>query len=316
MTTFDVIVVGELNADLILQDMPSFPEMGKEKLAKNMTLTMGSASAILATNITRLGLKTGFVGKLGEDHFGEVVLETLKARNVDISGIQFDPGVKTGVTVVLSFPDDYAMVTHMGAMEFFSLDDVDFDYIKQAKHLHLSSFYLQPAMRKGAAELFKKAKDLGLSTSFDPGWDPDEQWENDIFDVLKYVDIFMPNEQESRFISGKEDIQDILNFFADYNEVVVITQGSKGAICRHMDETFQAGVFNVESKDTTGAGDSFNAGFLSKRLAGGDVSTCLRYGSACGAIATTKLGGSTASPTASEAEQFLEKHSEEIITRL
>ncbi len=316
MATLDVVVVGELNADLILQDIPSFPEMGKEKLAKNMTLTMGSASAILATNIARLGLKTGFVGKLGKDHFGDVVLETLKDRQVDTQGIQIDPEVNTGVTVVLSFPDDYAMVTHMGAMEHFSVDEVDFDYVKQAKHLHLSSFYLQPALRKGAAELFKKAKEMGLSTSFDPGWDPEEKWEHDIFDVMKYVDIFMPNEQEAQFISGKTDMNEVLDFFADYNEVVVITQGSRGAVCRYQGETFQAGVFKIEPKDTTGAGDSFNSGFLSKRLTGGDISTCLRYGSACGAIATTKLGGSTASPNSAEAESFLANHPEEIITKV
>lgn len=312
MQQFDVVVVGELNADLILQDIPSFPQMGKEILANNMSLTMGSASAILATNITRLGLKVGFSGKLGDDQFGNVVLDTLNERGVNIDGIQISPDAKTGVTVVLSYPEDYAMVTHMGAMATFGVDDVDFEYVKQSKHLHLSSYYLQPEMRKGAAELFRRAKEAGLTTSFDPGWDPEEEWNDDIYELLRYVDVFMPNEQEAQYIAGEVDIDAALEKLSEYCEVVVVTQGSRGSVYRAGGETIRAGVFAVEPSDTTGAGDSFNAGFLSQWLAGEDIRKCITYGSACGAIATTKLGGATASPTIAEAAAFLKTHAENI----
>jgi len=312
MGSFDVVVVGELNADLILQDIPSLPQMGKEILARNMTLTMGSASAILATNIARLGLTVGFSGKLGQDQFGELVLKTLQERGVNTDGIQVASSGKTGVTVVLSYPEDYAMVTHMGAMENFGIDDIDFSYIKQSKHLHLSSYYLQPTMRQGAAELFRRAKDMGLTTSFDPGWDPDEEWSDEIYDLLQHVDVFMPNEQEAKYIAGIQDIDKALDKLGGYCEIVVVTQGSKGSVCRYDGDTIRAGVFSVNPTDTTGAGDSFNAGFLSQWLAGEDMHQCITYGSACGAIATTKLGGSTASPTRHEAEAFLQKHEESI----
>jgi len=312
MQSLDVVVVGELNADLILQDIPSLPQMGKEILAKNMTLTMGSASAILATNIARLGLKVGFSGKLGDDHFGELVLETLKNRGVDVEGIQESPNVQTGVTVVLSYPEDYAMVTHMGAMESFGINDIDFNYLERSGHLHFSSYYLQPEMRKGAPELFRRAKQMGLTTSFDPGWDPDEEWSEEIYELLQHVDVFMPNEQEAKYIAEKSDIDAAVDKLSDYCEVVVVTQGSRGSVCRIDDRTIRAGVFTVTPQDTTGAGDSFNAGFLSQWLAGEDPKKCITYGSACGAIATTKLGGSTASPTADEAAAFLQDHDENI----
>lgn len=312
MAELDVIVVGELNADLILQDIPSLPELGKEKLAGNMTLTMGSASAILATNIARLGHRVGFAGKLGDDHFGELVLETLKSRNVATSGILIDKNVQTGVTVVLSFPEDYAMVTHMGAMADFSVNDVDFEYIRQAEHLHLSSFYLQPKLRPGTSELFKNARDWGLTTSLDPGWDPAEAWEEDLLEALHHVDVFLPNKQEALNISGTTNLQDAFEVLRNFTDTIVVTQGSEGVICYHRGDTIAASVYHVEPRDTTGAGDSFNAGFLSQWLQQRDIRQAIQYGSACGAIATTKLGGSTASPASEEVEQFFSTHPEDI----
>ena len=314
MKTFDVIVVGELNADLILQDIPSFPEMGKEKLAKDMVLTMGSASAIMASNIALLGLNVGFSGKLGRDRFGEVVLEGLRDRRVDCSGVFSDPSVKTGVTVVMSFPQDYSMLTYMGAMESFTVDDVDFDYIEKGRHLHFSNFYLQPGMRQGCAELFKRAKKAGLTTSFDPGWDPEENWDRDIFEVFEYIDVFLPNDREALLITGENSLEDALNHLGRMMQTVVVTRGRDGALCRSEGRMISSTVYKVDVKDTTGAGDSFNSGFLYRWLRGGDIRDCMVYGSACGAMATTKMGGSTASPTLEELEAFLIQHPEEIIT--
>lgn len=312
MKELDIVVVGELNADLILQDIPSFPELGKEKLANEMTLTMGSASAILSTNIARLGLKVGFLGKLGKDRLGEVVLETLRSRGVDLSGIILDESVQTGITVVLSYPDDYAMVTYMGAMADYTVDEVDFEYVQRANHLHLSSVYLQPGMQVGTEELFRKAKDLGLTTSLDPGWDPFEKWDSEIFKTLEHVDVFLPNEQEALHITGTQTVPEALEKLSKVSETVVITQGSRGIICSHQGEIIQSKVYLVEPKDTTGAGDSFNAGFLYQWINGGDIREAIRYGSACGAIATTRLGGSAASPSLKELQEFFSAHQEDI----
>jgi len=311
MAKFDVVVVGELNADLILQDIPSFPEIGKEKLAKNMILTMGSASAILATNIARLGLKVGFVGKLGRDQLGKIVTDTLKERKVDCSGIAEDGSVQTGVTVVLSFPKDYAMITYMGAMDSFSLEDVDFNYLKKARHMHFSSFYLQPKMRPRCAELFSRAKEMGLSTSLDPGWDPQEKWE-DILPVLRYVDVFLPNEQEMIHISGTPTVEEALKKISQAIPTIVVKRGSQGALCMNKGQTLGVGAYQITPVDTTGAGDSFNSGFLYQWLTGGNLHNCMKYGAACGAIATTKIGGATASPSLAELDTFFAEHRENI----
>ena len=311
---FDVVVVGELNVDLILQDIDTFPELGKEKVAKNMLLTMGSASAILASNIARLGLKVCFIGKLGPDSFGKIVMDTLGERRVDCSGIIIDDKVKTGITVSMTFPQNYAMVTYMGAMAKFSLEEIDFDYVSQANHLHFSSFYIQPALRPGCTELFRRAKEIGLTTSLDPGWDPDEEWDTDIYAVLDNVDVFLPNEKEAMNISKRKTVEEALETVNQHQHgaVTVIKKGDKGAIAKAGNQILKTKTFNVEPQDTTGAGDSFNAGFLSKWLQGKDLKECLIAGNACGAIAVTKLGGTTASPTSEEIERFLETHQEDI----
>jgi sugar/nucleoside kinase (ribokinase family) len=313
MKKMDVVVVGELNADLILGSIPSFPEIGKEKLAGSMTLTMGSASAIFATNIARLGLSVGFAGKLGKDAFGDVVLGTLKERGVNCTGIRVDPGSRTGLTVVMTFPHDYAMLTYLGAMESFSLKDVDFGFVEKARHMHLASYYLQPAMAEGCAELFSRAKTLGLTTSLDPGWDPQENWDDVLYKTLDRVDVFMPNENEALKISHQKTLDQALDVLAGHSAMVVVKRGSRGAVCRRGKEIVSARVFKVDPIDTTGAGDSFNAGFLSGWLAGLDLPTCMVRGSACGAIATTRAGGATASPDPKELEEFLKTHPEPVI---
>jgi len=312
VSDFDIVVVGELNADLILHEPQGFPEMGKEKLAKGMLLTMGSASAILATNIARLGLQVGFIGKLGADYLGQIVTDTLKARGVDCSGIQVSSTEQTGITVALSYPEDYAMMTYMGAMETFTLTDVDFSYVQRGKHLHMSSYYLQPGMRPYGVELFKRAKELGMTTSLDPGWDPDEAWLDDILAVLPYVDVFLPNESEAMNIAHQPSIGTALEFLKQYAHTTVITCGSQGSLAGSGTEVLQTKVYPVEVVDTTGAGDSFNCGFLSSWLKHAELSTCLIAASACGAIATTKAGGATASPTFDEMQTFIAQHGQDI----
>lgn len=289
-----------------------FPGIGKEVIARNMLQTLGSASAILASNMARLGMNVGFLGKLGQDYYGDMIISTLEKRNVDCSGIVVGDDVKTGITVSMTFPDDYAMVTYMGAMENFTLDEVNFGYVSSARHMHFSSFYLQPGMRSGCAKLFQKAKDMGLTTSFDPGWDPEEKWEADIFSILDSVDVFLPNESEALNITECHTVEDALETLSRHSSVVVIKQGVNGSILKSDDLVQKTKTYLVAAEDTTGAGDSFNAGFLSRWLKGNNLRECLIAGNACGAIATTKLGGATASPTDRELTEFLEKHNENI----
>ena len=305
MKNMDVVVVGELNVDLILTGLPSLPEMGMCKLSQDMHFTLGSASAIFASNISKLGINVGFVGKIGDDEFGDFILKNLHKSNIDTSQIIREKTAKTGICVSLSFPENYAMASYAGVRETLTLSDVDIDYLSRARHLHMSSYYLQSGMQKGCVDLFRKAKEMGLTTSLDPDSDPSGKWDDSIFEVLKYVDIFLPNENEARHISKCDTIEEALNFLNRMVKTVVIKTGEEGVWVKSNNKIIHADIFKVNVVDTTGAGDSFNSGFIYQFYKGSVIEDCVLWGSACAAISTTEPGGITAFPNLLQLKRFL-----------
>ena len=305
---FDVIVVGELNVDLILNQIESFPEMGKEKIAQQMTLTLGSSSAIFASNLSSLGAKVAFLGKIGSDAFGDLVLSSLQMKKVNTSMIIQDSHLATGATIVLNFGNDRAMVTHPGAMDHLSINDISEDQLKKAKHLHFSSYFLQPKMKPDISKLFKQAKELGLTTSFDAQWDPAEKWDLDLPNVLPYVDVFLPNEVEAIHLTGQKTLSAALDRLAKMGNIIVVKLGEKGSISRQGDSIFEAEAFlNKNVVDAIGAGDSFNAGFIVKFVQGENIKECQIFGNLTGAISTTKAGGTTAFTNLNEIMKIAKK---------
>lgn len=292
---FDVIVVGELNIDLILNKMDSFPEIGKEKLAKNMTFTLGSSSAIFASNLSSLGAKVAFLGKVGNDYFGKYIIDKLNDKSVNIDNIIIDSEINTGATIVLNVQEDRAMITYHGAMGNLSLKDIRKEILKQAKHLHFSSYFLQPKMKDGVSEMFKLAKELKLTTSFDMQWDPEEKWALDYIKVLPNVDIFLPNEQELLRLTKQSTISEALEKLSSDVNNIVVKMGSRGSLLSSSGKTVIKEAFiNNNIVDAIGAGDSFNAGFIFKFINGAQLEECQEFGNLMGAINTTKPGGTVA----------------------
>ena len=308
----DVVVVGELNADLVLTGLPSLPAYGEVRLAKDMRFALGSSSAIFACNLARLGVQVGFVGKLGADETGDFLLRCLRDRGVDTSQITQSPSGRTGICVVMSFPHEYAMASYPGIRETFCLEDVNLDYVRTAKHMHMSSYYLQPALRPGCGKLFRAAKEAGMTTSLDPDFDPSGKWNGGIHELLPYVDIFLPNELEATRISGETDVTAALNHLSGLSKTVVVKCGAKGALTKCGERAVAASGFSVQPVDTTGAGDSFNAGFVSQFIRGAPLPDCAAWGNACGALSTRALGGLEGFPTRNEVEQFFSARAEEL----
>lgn len=292
---FDVIVVGELNVDLILNSIDSFPEMGKEKIAKDMTLTLGSSSAIFASNLSSLGAKVAFVGKIGNDAFGSLVKESLHSKKVNTDFLITSDDFSTGATIVLNYSEDRAMITYPGAMEDLTIKDIQEDVIKSAKHLHFSSYFLQPGMQTGLLKLFKIAKENGLTTSLDIQWDPKEEWNFNYKEVLSFVDVFLPNEQEAMLLTGETVLENALCKLTPFATLVVAKLGSKGSIAATKEKrVFKKSYFNNNVVDAIGAGDSFNAGFILKFINGCEIDECQSFGNLVGAINTTAAGGTAA----------------------
>jgi sugar/nucleoside kinase (ribokinase family) len=308
----DAVVVGELNADLILTGLAGLPALGELRLARGMRFCLGSSSAIFACNLARLGAKVGFVGKVGEDMVGDFLLERLRAGNVDTSRVVRSKSEQTGICVIMSFPQEYAMASYPGVRETFCLADIDLEYVRQAKHLHMSSFYLQRALQVGAPEVFRTAKAAGLTTSLDPDYDPSQQWDGGLKEVLPFVDIFLPNEQEAVKISGRPDVHSALENLTGLSTTVVIKRGAAGVITKYQGRTIMAPGFPVNPVDTTGAGDSFNAGFIFRRLQNHSLLDCIVWGNACAAMSTLSLGGTEGFPSCERVTHFFSEHAEEL----
>lgn len=302
---YDVLAIGELNVDLILSGMTRMPVPGQEVLAEKCSLTLGSSTAICASGISRLGLMTGFVGKIGRDKFGDVVVENLKKNGIIIDSVIVDDSINTGITVSLSSASDRALVTYLGSIESLKLQDINLDLLKDTRHIHVGSFFLQNNLRPGLAKLFKSARELGVTTSLDSGWDETGNWDYDIADVLKYTDIFFPNEVEAPRIAKKENLIEALDYLSGFCRICVIKCGPDGAIAKWGDKVYKQKPFDLKAVDKTGAGDSFNAGFIYGFIKGLDIKDCMTYGNACGSISVTRLGGASSCPTIDEVEQLI-----------
>jgi sugar/nucleoside kinase (ribokinase family) len=309
MPSFDVTIAGEVNLDLILYGVPEELPRERELLADHMKLTLGGSSAILAHNLAAQGSRVGFQSCIGDDDFGRLALLPLQQSGVDVSRVRRMQGaVGTGITVVLQRERWRNMVTYSGTIAELAWDELDLDYLKNSRHFHLSSFYLQRKLRERIPELFRRMKEAGLTTSLDTNDDPDDGWEGGLSEALRFVDIFLPNEREVQKAAGLDDMEAAIRKLSAMVPLLVVKLGRQGALAQRGTERFVSPAIKVESVDPVGAGDSFDAGFLHEYLRGGDLSACLAAGNLAGAFSTTRPGGVEAFRDAAHRRQFLEQH--------
>jgi sugar/nucleoside kinase (ribokinase family) len=302
-----VLIVGELNPDLILSGYRIYPAPGKEVLVDKLSLTLGSASAICAMGLARLGVQVSFLGRVGRDPWGDFCLQQLEDAAIDTSRMIRSETPNTGITVSLTSSADRALITYLGAIAALRGSDFNEDALDSVDHVHISSYYLQQGLRPDCREIFDTARRHGISTSLDTGYDPAETWGADVIDVLREVDVFLPNEVELAAITGCAAPEDGLRAIANGHTLTVVKLGTAGCMAFGNDEFLRVPAFPVESVDTTGAGDSFNAGFIYARLHGYPLREAMRVASAAGAISTLGLGGTGKQATAGEVEQLCQR---------
>ncbi len=305
MPKFDVSVVGELNLDLIFYGLPSRLELEREHLAKDLTITLGSSSAIFSHNLASLGNRVGFSSAIGNDALGELASQQLAQSGVDVSGVKKFAGKLTGLTAILPSGSQRYILTYPGTMFEMRFEDLNLAHVLDAKHLHVSSYYLQRDLRPRFPELFRTAKEAGLTTSLDTNDDPEDKWGDDLMKVLQHVDVLLPNEREACKIAHTDEPAQASDILAARVPLVVIKRGKEGAIARRGGERFAVPRFDAIAVDSVGAGDSFDAGFLHQFARGADLDQCLRFGSLTGALSTTRAGGIEAFRDAGHREQFL-----------
>jgi len=306
MRPFDLLIPGEINPDLILSGDVE-PQFGQvEKLVDSAVLTIGSSSVITACGAARLGLKVAFVGVCGDDVFGRFMLDEMHRRGIHTSAVIVDPNQATGLTVILNRGNDRAMLTFPGAIASLRAEDIPDDLLRQARHLHVASYFLQDALRPDLPGLFARARALGLSTSLDTNWDPTGRWQG-VQDLLPLTNVFLPNAAEACALTGQESVERAAARLSAQVETLAIKLGAEGALGVRAGQTVRVPSLPVQVVDTVGAGDSFNAGFLYGCLHGWPLEKALRFANVCGALSTTASGGTAAQPTVEQALSFIER---------
>jgi len=289
----DCLVAGEANADLLIDGIARL-EFEKERLATDMKLVLGGSSSIFAFNLARLGVKVGFVGVLGDDFFAKFVEERLRWAGVDVRALRKLPHTSTGLTIWCKKGTKRAGITYAGTIALLRATDVSNQSLRKARHLHVGAYFLLTNLHPGAAALFGRAKRLGLTTSLDCNYDPAETWDSGIRRVLRFTDAFFPNETEALRLTNCGSVERAARELARLARIVVVKLGAQGALVSADQRQFRVPAVKARVVDTTGAGDSFDAGFLACFLKGGSIEESARAGVAAGARAVSAAGGTGA----------------------
>ncbi|GAA0232881.1 carbohydrate kinase family protein [Cryptosporangium japonicum] len=384
-TELDVLVVGDANPDLVLRGdvVPRFGQV--EQMLTAADLVLGGSAAITASGCARLGLRTALLARVGDDVFGRVTRAWLEERGVTLENPRPADGEPTGLSVILSGPDDRSILTLPGTIPTLVPSDISDEVLARTRHLHVASVFLQPALAEGLAGVFARARALGVTTSLDTNWDPSERWTG-VRELLAGVDVFLPNTAELLAVTGAGDVASAAALLVASGTTVVLKDGARGGRAwtparsssqlpgdaeatpagqsapggqsapagqsapggqsapagpsasggqsapagraapfelpgrsaldepagdSALDEAagrsaadgiaeYSAPSLAVDVVDTTGAGDSFNAGFLAARLGGSDLPEAVAWAAAAGSLSTRAPGGTAAQATLPE----------------
>lgn len=292
-----VLLIGDINIDLTLKGIKNISEfnrdLGSEIELKGIVTSIGGSGFNFIQALNSFGIEIDLYGKIGNDIFGNYIKTYLKEKDIENSLIISDE-INTGFTEIIPIESDRILLTYNGSNADLNIDDLDLARIKNFSHVHFSSYYLLKGLQPSIIQILKFLKSNNITVSFDTGFDPDENWQREkIFSILKYVDVFIPNEVEALSIVKSKNIDNALDVLSIHCPIVVIKLGQKGLIGKINSiekKILRIPSYNINVLDTTCCGDCFDAGFLYSYLNGFSFEESLRFGNACGGLQATKLG--------------------------
>ncbi|GGR88364.1 hypothetical protein GCM10010252_29000 [Streptomyces aureoverticillatus] len=302
---YDLLVIGDANPDVILGPLTGPLAFGqREQLVDTGSFVVGGSAAIMACGAARLGLKVAFAGRVGDDDAGRYLRDALTARGVDTSALLLDADRSTPLTVVINRGDDRAILTSPGTLTATSGRDVPAGLLTRSRHVHAASYFLQPRLAEDLPDLLRTARAHDATTSLDTQDDPSGAWDAAALDaVLAQTDILLPNAREALRLAGPsaDTPQHAAQLLAARVPLVAVKNGAQGALCHDGRTLMTAPGLPLIPKDTVGAGDSFDAGFVAATLRGRPPHEALRFAAVCGSLSTRAQGGTRAQPTWDEA---------------
>lgn len=306
----DVMCLGIFVADALAKPITKIPQWRQLELIEQVELHTGGCANNTGTGLARLGLKVGAMGKVGTDGFGDFILKHLTTEGLDVRGVCRDDKVNTSFTFVMIAPDgERAFFHYVGANGAFALEDVDFSLIGEAKILHVAGSFVMPALDgEPTAQVLKRAKEMGVITCLDTVYNGAIDAYKTLEPSLPYLDYFLPSIDEASLMTGEESPADIAQFFIDRGVGTIgLKMGAEGSYLQNATEKVRVPAFKIDVVDTSGAGDSWIAGFLAGVTKGYDLEQSARLGSAMGALCATAIGTTAGLRTMEETESFMEK---------
>jgi sugar/nucleoside kinase (ribokinase family) len=307
----DCLCAGILVADHVCAPIDRLPGAGELVMTKRIVLHIGGCASNAAIDLAKLGVRTGVVGRVGDDVFGGFVRETLEEHGVDTSGLIETSATDTSQTLVVNVKgQDRRFVHCFGANGQFTGDDLPRDRVRHARVLYVGGYLLMPNLTQDElVPVFEAARGAGVKTVLDVAVPEAGDYLSRLDRLLPLTDLFLPNEDEARMITGVEDpLRQAERFHAMGAGTAVVTRGARGSVLVSGDTRLRAGVYPVEFVDGTGGGDAFDAGFIYGLLRGFDLPKCLQWASALGASCVRAIGTTTGVFRRSEAEAFIAEH--------
>lgn len=304
----DLACLGILVLDVFGKSIDRFPAKGTSEYFDTLEIHPGGCAYNTGVDASRLGLRVSVLGMLGSDPFGDLILQALAKEGVSTAGVRRSAEASTGFSFVMVPEDGQRRIYHtMGVSQLYGISDVCRDVIGRSRVFHVAGASLMPALDGSPTlDLLRFARESGTLTSLDPV--VRAGCADVIRPCLPYLDVFLPNTDESVLITGLSKPEDQLRFYLDAGtRMVGIKLGEKGCLVSNGKETFRLGVYDIPVLDTCGAGDAFVAGFLYGLLQEWDMWSCSLFATATAAFCLRAIGTTTAIPSAKTVLNFMEQ---------
>ena len=292
MSLGGVLCSGNIVFDTLVRPFEQ-PAWGTTQYVESMESHVGGNGANTARAIAILGTPVRLLGALGEDTQAEFILSQLRHAGVDTS-FTVRVAAPTPATVVLVKRDGDRQFLHRPGASTLAFEyPIAFtrELCAGMSHYHLASLFVLPNMRHHGAETLRRAQAAGFTTSLDTNWDPAGEWMKVLRPCLQYLDILFMNEDEARMTTGSTDAAESAKMVLNEGlKTAVMKLGARGCAIYSSGDEIRCPAFDVDVKDTTGAGDCFAAGFLVARHRGADLAQAARFANAVAALIVQKLG--------------------------
>lgn len=298
----DLITIGHVLTDIRVF-VDEFPKPDEEAKTDKLSLGGGGSAANVAVGASRLGVKSGFIGTIGFDTFGRVLLQELEHEAVDVAHVKVDTTTNSGLTLIaVNRKGEVMMFGYTGASDKLLPSDLNRKYISSAEHVHITGLSFDTAL--AAARIANETK---VVVSFDPGRLMSRLGFKEISPLLKYVDQILLNHEEVNRLTRETELDDAARILLKTGpQIVIIKKGADGIFAMTQDDKFNIPTYPVKVVDTTGAGDAFSAGFVTAQLEGKSLEDSLTFANATANLKITKVGA-RALPTRKAVERFLRR---------